>query len=55
MPCSTSPKESGMDGSDVGPAYEAGKYLDIAKYNAEDLFATAKLFHYWDQYLRPKM
>lgn len=51
----TSPKESGMDGSDVGPAYEAGKYLDIAKYNAEDLFATAKLFHYWDQYLRPKI
>ncbi len=51
----TSPKEGGMDGSDVGPAYEAGKYLDIAKYNAEDLFATAKLFHYWDQYLRPKV
>lgn len=50
----TSPKESGMDGSDVGPAYEAGKYLDIAKYNAEDLFATAKLFNYWDQYLRER-
>ncbi|MCX6806193.1 MAG: hypothetical protein NTY56_02015 [Patescibacteria group bacterium] len=50
-----SPKESGMDGSDVGPAYESGKYLEIAKYNAEDLFATGKLFQYWDQYLRPKV
>ena len=49
-----SPKESGMDGSDVGPAYLDGKNIEIAKYNAEDLFATAKLFHYWDQYLRPK-
>ena len=50
-----SPKESGMDGSDVGPAYESGKYLDIAKYNAEDLIATGKLFQYWDQYLRPRV
>ncbi|MSR68721.1 hypothetical protein EXS66_02985 [Candidatus Saccharibacteria bacterium] len=49
-----SPKESGMDGSDVGPAYDSGKYLAIAKYNAEDLLATGKLFHYWDQYLRAK-
>lgn len=50
-----SPKESGMDGSDVGPAYLAGKYLEIAKYNAEDLIATGKLFQYWDQYLRPRV
>ncbi len=49
-----SPKASGMDGSDVGPAYQAKKYLEIAKYNAEDLFATGKLFEYWDQYLRPR-
>ena len=50
-----SPKESGMDGSEVGKAYEDGKCLEIAKYNAEDLIATARLFHYWDQYLRPKI
>lgn len=51
----TSPKVSGMDGSQVDDAYHSGKYLEIAKYNAEDLFATAKLYDHWDQYLRPRV
>lgn len=41
-----------MDGSEVGQAYKDGKYLEIAKYNAADLRATAKLFEYWDRYLK---
>ncbi len=48
----TSPKEAGMDGADVGQAYADGKYLEIARYNMEDVKATAKLFDYWDRYLR---
>ncbi|MBI2797807.1 ribonuclease H-like domain-containing protein [Candidatus Saccharibacteria bacterium] len=49
-----SPKGNGMSGADVEPAYRAGKYLDIAKYNSQDLIATAKLYHHWDQYLRER-
>lgn len=49
-----SPKGNGMSGADVDPAYREGKYLEIAKYNTGDLIATAKLFHYWDQYLRER-
>ncbi len=41
-----------LDGSKVGEYFENGKYLDIAKYNARDLIATAQLFEYWDRYLR---
>lgn len=41
-----------LDGSKVGQAYADGKYLDIARYNVDDLRATAALFEYWDRYLR---
>lgn len=43
-----------MGGADVGPAFKAGKGLEIAKYNAQDLHATTALFHKWDQYLRER-
>jgi hypothetical protein len=43
-----------MGGADVAPAFKAGKGLEIAKYNAQDLRATAALFHKWDQYLRER-
>jgi 3'-5' exonuclease len=47
-----SPKAGGVTGDDVGKMFRAGKYLDIARYNARDLFATKELYEYWDEYLR---
>lgn len=41
-----------MGGAYVGQAYKDGKYLEIAKYNAADLIATAKLFHVWERYFK---
>jgi hypothetical protein len=49
-----SPK-SELSGDKVGEYYRAGKTLEIAKYNAQDLLSTAKLFHKWDQYLRERV
>ena len=43
-----------MDGSQVGEYFREGRGLEIAKYNVEDLKATAALFHKWDQYLRER-
>lgn len=47
-----SPKDKGMAGDEVAEYFKKGKYLEIAKYNARDLFATKALFDKWDQYLR---
>lgn len=47
-----SPKEDGVDGSEVAGLFKDKEYLKIAKYNAQDLFATRELFDYWDKYLR---
>lgn len=47
-----SPKASGTTGDDVAALYEAGRYLDIARYNAGDLFATAALYERWKNTLR---
>ncbi|MDA8155409.1 MAG: ribonuclease H-like domain-containing protein [Actinomycetota bacterium] len=47
-----SPKES-VDGSEVKSLFEAGRYLDIARYCAGDLRATAGLYNYWSTYMRP--
>lgn len=41
-----------MGGAYVGQAYKSGKYFEIAKYNAADLIATAKLFHIWERYFK---
>lgn len=46
-----SPK-SEMSGAAVGQAYKKGKYIEIAKYNAADLVATAKLYYAWERYLK---
>lgn len=45
-----SPKASGTTGDDVAALYRAGKYQDIARYNAGDLFATAALYERWKAY-----
>ena len=47
-----SPKEGGVDGSEVGNLYKKGECKKIARYCAGDLVATKKLYEYWDKYLR---
>jgi uncharacterized protein YprB with RNaseH-like and TPR domain len=47
-----SPKESGITGYDVKNLYRDGRGLDIAKYCAGDLRATAELFFVWENYIR---
>lgn len=46
-----SPKAGGTTGDDVATLYADGKYLDIAHYNAGDLFATAALYKRWRETL----
>jgi hypothetical protein len=43
-----SPKDA-MDGSQVGPAFHEGRYLEIARYNLADIEATRSLFHRLDK------
>ncbi len=47
-----SPKEEGIKGEDVTRFWNEKKCLDIAKYNARDLFSTRELFRKWEEFLR---
>ena len=47
-----SPKANGIDGDDVSQLFKEKRFLDIAKYNANDIIATKKLYEYWKDYLR---
>ena len=47
-----SPKENGVTGDNVTELFKNKKFLDIAKYNAGDLLATAELYKYWNEYIR---
>jgi DNA polymerase elongation subunit (family B) len=47
----TSPKEE-VSGYQVSDLFRDGRYLDIARYCARDLFATSELFGYWDKYIK---
>lgn len=47
-----SPKEEGIDGSMVGEMFRAGRQKEIAQYCARDIKATAKLYEYWENYLK---
>jgi len=47
-----SPKSEGVSGYEVKDLYKAGRYLDIARYCAGDLMATAELLAVWENYLR---
>ncbi len=47
-----SPKGDGVTGDDVSALFKEGKYMDIAQYNAQDLWATKALYEKWDEYLR---
>lgn len=47
-----SPKAGGTTGDDVAELYAKKKYLDIARYNAGDIRATAELYKRWKETLR---
>ena len=47
-----SPKSEGITGYEVKDLFRAGKYLDIARYCAGDLKATAELLSVWHTYFR---
>ncbi len=47
-----SPKEGGITGSDVKDLYREGRYIDIARYCAGDLKATAELLSVWENFIR---
>ena len=46
-----SPKSKGVSGDDVGKLFNEKKFLDIAKYNTDDLFATRELHNRWLKYM----
>jgi len=45
------PKDGEIDGAKVGEYFKAGKYDQIAQYNARDLDSTRQLYLKWKQYL----
>lgn len=47
-----SPKEEGVTGEDVTKLFREGRCREIAEYNARDLKSTAKIYDYWNRYLR---
>jgi len=47
-----SPKSKGVDGNSVAALFKEKKYIDIAKYNSDDLTATKKLYEAWNEYMR---
>lgn len=46
-----SPKDGEVDGHEVATLFKEKKFLDIAKYNMGDLYATRELFLKWNQYM----
>jgi len=46
-----SPKDGGMSGEEVPQAFKDERYREIARYCMDDVFATKKLFEYWNEFL----
>lgn len=46
-----SPKSEGITGYDVKRLFKEGRFLDIAKYCAGDLWATRELFLTWERHM----
>ena len=46
-----SPKDGGMSGEEVPLAFKDERYREIARYCMDDVFATKKLFEYWNEFL----
>ncbi len=42
-----SPKAEGVSGADIKRLFDEGRFEDIARYNAKDLFATRDLYRHW--------
>jgi len=49
-----SPKAEGITGYEVKDLYKSGRYVDIARYCAEDLIATKELLLIWENYIHYK-
>lgn len=47
-----SPKAQGIDGDDVKALFDQGRSIDIARYNARDLLATATLYDRYVEFLQ---
>lgn len=47
-----SPKEDGITGYEVKDLFHAGKHIEIARYCAGDLRATAELLSVWEKYMK---
>lgn len=47
-----SPKSEGIKGEDIGRLFKEKKYLDIARYNVGDLWATRELYSRWEKFLK---
>jgi 3'-5' exonuclease len=47
-----SPKEGGITGLQVKDFFKQGKYAEIARYCARDLYATKELYGYWEKFLK---
>lgn len=47
-----SPKAKGVTGDNVGQLFKEKKYMEIAQYCADDLWATKSLFEYWEKYIK---
>jgi DNA polymerase elongation subunit (family B) len=47
-----SPKEGGISGHEVKDLFKADKHIDIARYCAGDVRATAELFSIWKKYIK---
>lgn len=48
----SSPKDEGINGSLISAMFKEGKQKEIARYCARDIKSTAKLYEYWDNYLK---
>ncbi|MFA5358549.1 MAG: ribonuclease H-like domain-containing protein [Patescibacteria group bacterium] len=47
-----SPKADGITGDDVAGLFKAKKFVDIARYNVGDLYATRELYKKWKTFLK---
>jgi len=46
-----SPKSQGVSGAHVKEMFADGRYDDIARYNINDLYATAELYKIWQEFI----
>ena len=49
-----SPKAKGVSGDDVARLFKEKKYMAIAEYCFDDVFATERLYEYWEKYVNIK-